>query len=179
MKVAIREIWELLQESNAIVITSHVHPDGDAIGASLAMYHVLCSWGKKVSVFIDDHVPECFFVLPGVEAIREPEQENVAFDLLLLLDARMGRSGRVMEDIKAPVLNIDHHESNEGTAEYLFLNADCSSTCEILYRMFKEWGIPITKEIAMNLYAGIATDTGFLAFRCLLWVGLEAYPRIL
>ena len=163
---------------NDIIITSHVHPDGDAIGSSLAMYHVLRSLGKKATVLIDDHVPKCFSVLPGVQAIRRPGGEEEPPDLLLLLDARMGRSGRVMEHIQAPVLNIDHHASNDGTADDLFLDADSSSTCEILYRMFKEWGIPFTKEIAMNLYAGIATDTGFFRFENTTAASFEAAAEL-
>ena len=178
MEVAAQEIWELLQRSNDIIITSHVHPDGDAIGSSLAMYHVLRSLGKKATVLIDDHVPECYSVLPGIQAIRRPGGEGETPDLLLLLDARMGRSGRVMEHIQAPVLNIDHHASNDGTADYVFLDADSSSTCEILYRMFKEWGIPFTKEIAMNLYVGIATDTGFFRFENTTASSLEAAAEL-
>lgn len=164
VKVQVQEIWSLFSQRHRIAITSHIHPDGDAIGSCLAMYHVLRSQGKYVSVIIDDHVPDSFSVLPGTECIRSVGEGAGEADLLILLDARMGRAGRVTDAVRAPVLNIDHHASNDGAADYLFLDAECSSTCEILYRMFKEWQIPITKEIAMGLYAGIATDTGFFRF---------------
>ena len=164
MHVTSQKIWELLHASGTIAITSHIRPDGDAIGSCLAMYHALRSQGKKVSVIIDDHVPDCFSILPGAECIRTVEEGAGEADILVLLDARMGRAGRVTDIVKAPILNIDHHASNDGTVDYLFLDAERSSTCEILYRMFKEWQISITKEIAMSLYAGIATDTGFFRF---------------
>ena len=158
-----RDIWELFQRSQRIDITSHIHPDGDAVGSSLAMYHWLRSLGKDVRIVIDDHVPECFSVLPGMEVIQSSVEEGEA-DMLLLLDARMGRAGRVTDSVGAPVLNIDHHASNDGSADYLFLDAESSSTCEILFRMFLEWKVPVTKEIAMCLYAGVTTDTGFFRF---------------
>ena len=164
MHVTSQKIWELLHASDTIAITSHIHPDGDAIVSCLAMYHALRSQGKKVSVIIDDHVPDWFSILPGADCIRTVEEGTGEADLLVLLDVRMGRAGRVTDAVRAPVLNIDHHASNDGATDYLFLDAESSSTCEILYRMFKEWKVPVTKEIAMSLYAGIATDTGFFRF---------------
>lgn len=164
MNVTVQEAWNLLQKSRKIAITSHIHPDGDAVGSSLAMYHYLKSLGKEVAVVIEDRPPEWVFVLPGAKTIQTAEEYIGNPELLILLDARMGRAGSVTEKIKVPILNIDHHATNDGAADYLFLNADSSSTCEILYRMFCEMDIIITKEMAINLYAGVATDTGFFRF---------------
>lgn len=164
MKVSFQDIRRQMDSIRCAVITSHIHPDGDAVGSVLAMYHVLRFLGKDVSVVMADHVPDCFSLLPGVEVIKSAGEEPGKADLLILLDARMGRCGGVTDAIEAPVLNIDHHVSNDGAADYLFLDPDGSSTCEILYRMFREWDVPMTREIAMDLYAGIATDTGFFRF---------------
>ena len=81
-----------------------------------------------------------------------------------MLDARINRSGGVCEKISAPILNIDHHVSNDGKADWLLLEPDASSTCEIIYKLLVDGGIDIDERIAMCLYAGIATDTGFFRF---------------
>ena len=161
-RVSIKKALDILKGVNSIVITSHIHPDGDAIGASLAMYHALRSLGKSARIVINDNVPKCFAILDGYDSIVRSTDDKA--DLILLLDTRLNRSGGVCEKGGASILNIDHHVSNDGKADWLLLEPDASSTCEIIYKMFVEDGIPIDERIAMCLYAGIATDTGFFRF---------------
>lgn len=164
MQIAMRDIRKALEESESILITSHLHPDGDAIGSCLALYHVLKNMGKEVQVALDDHVPEIYDILPGFEIIQRYEGEPLQADLVVLLDARLGREGRVCATVSAPVLNIDHHASNDMSADYAYVEPEASATAEILYGIFREWGVALTEEIASCLYLGIATDTGFFAF---------------
>lgn len=160
--VSTKKALDILKGVNSIVITAHIHPDGDAVGAALAMYHALRSIGKSARICINDDVPQCFSVLNGCDQIQRSVNDKA--DLILLLDARLNRSGGVCEKVGAPVLNIDHHFSNDRKADWLLIEPDASSTCEIIYKMFVECDISIDADIAMCLYTGIATDTGFFRF---------------
>lgn len=164
MQIEMNDIKEILAGADNILLSSHIHPDGDAIGSCLALAHVLKGMGKKVLVVIDDHVPEIYDILPGFGEIQRYEGQPLDADLVVLLDARLGREGRVCSAVSAPVLNIDHHASNDLSADYTYVEADASATAEVLYKLFKEWGVALTVEIASCLYTGIATDTGFFAF---------------
>ena len=164
MQIGMRDIRKTLEESENILITSHIHPDGDAIGSCLALYHVLKNMGKEVQMVIDDHLPEIYDILPGFETIQRYEGQPLTADLTVLLDARPGREGRVCSSCSAPVLNIDHHISNECVADYVYLDGEAAATAEILCGLFHVWGIALDAEIASCLYMGIATDTGFFAF---------------
>ena len=76
MNVSLGEAAELMSDARTIVITAHVHPDGDAIGSSLGLMHFLRSQGKEVQVLIDDDIPAIFDILPGYELIEKPDPER-------------------------------------------------------------------------------------------------------
>ena len=164
MQIERGDIRKYIDGVDNILLTSHVHPDGDAIGSCLALYHVLKGMGKEVQVVIDDHAPEIFDILPGFGEIQRYEGQQLEADLVVLLDARPGREGRVCSAVSAPVLNIDHHASNDMSADYAYVEPEASATAEMLYNIFREWGVALTEETASCLYLGIATDTGFFAF---------------
>ena len=164
MQIGLGDIRKYLEKAENILITSHIHPDGDAIGSCLALYHVLKNMGKEVQVVLDDHVPEIYDILPGFEIIQRYEGQPLKADLVVLLDARPGREGRVGSGCPAPVLNIDHHVSNACKAAYAYVDGEAAATSEILYGLFREWGVSIDAGLASCLYLGIATDTGCFAF---------------
>ncbi|MBQ7496674.1 MAG: DHH family phosphoesterase, partial [Selenomonas sp.] len=132
MEIRFTDIRQYIDETSSILITSHIHPDGDAIGSCLAMYHVLKGMGKEVQVVIDDHVPDIYDILPGFGEIQKYAGQPLAADLVVLLDARPGREGRVCSAVSAPVLNIDHHVSNDGSADYTYVEPEASATAEVL-----------------------------------------------
>lgn len=162
---SLNDVKKQLEKADQIIITSHIHPDGDAIGSCLALTNVLEGLGKTVQVVIDDHVPEIYDILPGFENIQRYEGQPLTADLIVLLDARPGREGRVCSRCPAPVLNIDHHVSNECTADYAYVDGEAAATAEILCGLLHEWGIDLDADVASCLYMGIATDTGFFAFQ--------------
>ena len=165
MRLTLEETLAILQESGKVIITSHVNPDGDALGSCLALAHYLKDRGKDVSVLIDDEVPKGFLVLPGAEKITAPgENEHYQADLLVVLDASLDRIGKVGEAVSAPVVNIDHHPTNDGKAERLYLDGERAATAEIIYQLLELAGGEFDKDIAMALYTGLATDTGFFRF---------------
>lgn len=158
-----RETAALLKEAKKLVLVSHVSPDGDTLGSTLALGAALRAMGKEVILNVDDEMPDVFKFLPGIEAFRRfSPEERIEADLLVVMDASSAdRAGNAMEVVKAPaVVNIDHHKTNTEFADYLHLDIQAAATCEIMYTLLKEMDVPFTKEIAICLYEGLYTDTG-------------------
>ena len=76
MKISLKETADALRKAKKLVITAHVNPDGDAVGSSLGLMHVLRAMGKEVQVLLDDDIPAIFSVLPGYEVIEKPEKDG-------------------------------------------------------------------------------------------------------
>ena len=168
MQIDLKEAAAKIQAANNIIVTAHINPDGDAIGSSLALMLILKVLGKNVRVFIDDNIPPNFGILPHVGDIEHPIEINeteIQADLLVILDTQPDRIGRVLNLVKAPILNIDHHITNEGkTVDWLYLNDNAAASCEIIFDLSQYLPIKINEEIAHCLYTGLATDTGFFNY---------------
>ena len=113
-----------------------------------------------MQVLIDDDIPDAFGFLPGIEVIAKPDEEKYQADLLVLLDVSMDRVGRVIERCPAPILNIDHHITNDEKADYLYLDADRAATAEIVYQLAGALQVVPDKAAATCIYTGMSTDTG-------------------
>ena len=167
-KITLSQTAQILLQSDRLVLAAHINPDGDAIGSSLGLMHALRSLGKEVAVYIDDNIPRIFSVLPGCEEIKRPPDDLSGDKLrparLVILDASVDRVNRVKDMVDAPILNIDHHVSNDGAADELYLDADRAATAEIVYELVKEMGVAFDYNIATCLYTGIATDSGFFRY---------------
>lgn len=165
MKISLPETIDTLLRAKKIVLTAHVNPDGDAIGSTLGLMHFLHNLGKETLVLIDDDIPATFKVLPGYECLQRPEEgKKIAADLLVALDVSLDRIGIVGDVVAAPTLNIDHHPTNDEKADNLYLDGSRAATAEIIYQLIEKANGNFTKEIAMCLYTGIATDTGWFRF---------------
>ena len=157
------ETGELLKQANKIVIVSHVSPDGDTLGSSLALMHTLRSLGKEVVMNVDDDIPAVYSFLPGIQEYRRfAAGESVEADLLVVIDASSAdRAGNAMEAVNAlAVLNIDHHKTNTHFADYLYLDADAAATAEIIYSLLQTMAVPLNIDVATCIYEGLYTDTG-------------------
>lgn len=165
MKITLQLAAAKLRASDNILVTAHVNPDGDAIGSTLAMLQILRAMGKNVAAYIDDKIPKNFTVMPFAEEIRQPrEDEKFSADLLLILDTSPDRIGKVKNLTDAPILNIDHHITNNGDEGDLYVDANAAATCEIIFQLCKELDAEISKNVAVCLYTGLATDTGFFNY---------------
>ena len=123
--ITLKEAAAKMLEAENLVITTHVNPDGDALGSSLALYQMLVRLGKNVEVLIDDDVPESFGFLPDIEAIQKPEKESYPADYLIMLDVSKDRIGQVLNKCQAPSINIDHHRTNDGEQLQQVMHGDC------------------------------------------------------
>ncbi|MDT8901341.1 DHH family phosphoesterase [Anaeroselena agilis] len=164
MEISLRHVANMLNEAERIVITAHIHPDGDSLGSMLALYASLAAQGKKVWLLLDDEVPAVYRFLPGAELIRRPEGKMEA-DLLVVLDASdADRVTAVVEAVRAKTLNIDHHISNTKFTDYWYIDSQAAATGEIILDLLHLMKLEITADIAVNLFTAIATDCGFFRY---------------
>lgn len=165
MDFSLEQTATLLQQSNTIVLTAHMQPDGDCLGSMLALNHYLVSLGKNVKMILDDDIPALYKFLPGCQTIVKPTSRVMSADLLVVLDASdIERIGKVKEHVEAPILNIDHHVSNTKFADYWYINQRSAATGEIILQLIALLNGNVTPDIATCLYTAIATDCGFFRY---------------
>jgi phosphoesterase RecJ-like protein len=165
------DIRKRIAAAQNIMVTTHLRPDGDAVGSLLGLGLALEDAGKTVQMVSLDGVPSTFKHLPGSARVhKKPEDE---FDLSIALDcADHTRAGNVFESLGKPGINIDHHITNDHFAEINLIEAEQAATCAILFDHLADWGLKLTRDIASALLTGIITDT--LGFRT-----TSTTPRVL
>jgi bifunctional oligoribonuclease and PAP phosphatase NrnA len=162
------DIAAALRGARSVLVASHMRPDGDALGSTLAMAIHLRGLGKSVAAWNEDGVPEKFRYLPGHGDLVAPPPGRHDFDCVVALDtSSRARLGSVLESLgSAPVwINIDHHVSNEHFGTINCIDPTAPATGQILFEFFEALGIPLAGGIAENLFAAIATDTGSFQYR--------------
>ncbi len=174
----IKEIKELLATPKNVVIVPHRNPDGDAIGASLAIYNYLKKYNHNVTVVAPNDYPDFLKWLPNSKEVLKFDMQNrqskKAIDeasIIFLLDFNaLHRVGSDMEntlkDFIGTFIMIDHHQEPDSVAKYLFTDTSICSTCQMVYHFFEKLDAidTIDKSIATSLYTGIMTDTGSFRF---------------
>ncbi|GAB6045390.1 bifunctional oligoribonuclease/PAP phosphatase NrnA [Caminibacter profundus] len=150
--------YEKIKEAKAIVLISHVNPDGDALGSSLSMYTILKKMGKKVSVFnVTKPLPQYLDFLPNFNKVTNKLPDN--FDLMISFDC--GSFDRLgIEEKPKFLINIDHHISNTNYGDINIIDSNAASTSQVVYNFCKYNNIEIDKESAICMYTALVTDTG-------------------
>lgn len=161
------QIIDVIQKSSKIAITSHVNPDGDNVGASLALCLALQKLDKQVEFLLDDAIPTVYRFLKGAREVQHYSSfADLDFDLVISMDCGdLDRLGRVKElAVKTQLVNIDHHISNTRFGNINLVEENASATAEIAYKLIKSMGIFIDKDMAECIYTGIVTDTGMFQY---------------
>jgi phosphoesterase RecJ-like protein len=169
------EIREALRGKRRILVASHLRPDADAYGSTIAVALWLLSEGHEVTAWNEDGMLSKFSFLPSSELVTAPTAEPVAFDAVLALDTSVkNRLGTVLGAVAdSPLwICIDHHRSNEGYGDLNLIDATRPATGQILAEGFFSEGITVTPEMATNLFAAISTDTGSFQYE---GTGAETY----
>ena len=161
MRAEAAAILKLIKASRNVLMVSHKDADGDTLGSALATCDVVAAMGKSVAMRVPPPVPQLYSFLPGFELINQ--EEGSPPDLVLVMDSsnldRLSDTlGELPDDTR--LVNIDHHVSNTMFGQVNLVVAGASSTAEVTFDLFKEWGVEITPAAATNLYCGIFTDTG-------------------
>jgi bifunctional oligoribonuclease and PAP phosphatase NrnA len=151
------KIQDRIIKAQRIGITTHIRPDGDAIGSVLGMGLSLQAIGKDVQMVLRDGVSQTFRHLEGSEQFKQ--KFEVECDLYIALDCSdLKRAGGVL-DSKPVGLAVDHHITNENFAELNYVNPEAVATCAILAEKLPTWGLPINREVARALLTGILSDS--------------------
>ncbi|HWZ95912.1 MAG TPA: bifunctional oligoribonuclease/PAP phosphatase NrnA [Opitutaceae bacterium] len=149
-----------------IVVIGHARPDGDCIGAQVALARVLIALGLDAVCANPDVVPRRLrFLTPGLAFHRPDDLGKFDYTALYVDCADHGRAGeKLKKRFPLPFASVDHHLSNVGFAEHNFMDAGSSATCEILAGLFLDNHLPVDRLAAQALYVGILTDTGQFRF---------------
>ncbi len=149
-------IRELLHNADNILLTSHIRPDGDAIGSLLGLGLALMATGKDVQMVLADGLPATFKHLSGADQVLTDAQQD--YDLAVTVDCSdLERTGGTLGE-RQPDINIDHHITNLNYARHNLVE-DKAATASIIAEHLKDWDLPITTPAAEALLTGIITDT--------------------
>jgi len=160
------EILDAIRRAKTICVVGHVRPDGDCIGSQVGLALALQNFGKQVTVWNQDSVPQKLRFMVPYGLVRKPEAGR-KFDLVIATDcASFERLGTVGKAIGEPrdFINIDHHESNTRYAKLNWVSARVPATGELIYELLKHAGWPVTPAIADCLFTAISTDTGSFGY---------------
>jgi phosphoesterase RecJ-like protein len=149
-----------IRKRQRFVITSHVRPDGDAIGSSLAMAYALRGLGKQVRVVFRDEPPGPLQVFPGVSDIEVSGRVDDPADAVIVMESGDLKRTGVEGLERGFVINIDHHLGNTMYGSLNWFDLSAAACGEMVFDLVKELGAPLTPEIATHVYVAILTDTG-------------------
>ncbi len=161
--IALRQIVEPILHADTFAIVAHLHPDGDALGSALALYHALNSLKKHtVHVFCHDPVPEIYRFLPGSEVVCSEDQPRTTYDMAIVCDmSQLSRAGKFEPLIRSArtIVQVDHHVPLERFTDLRLVDTRAAATAELAYKLIRALKVPLTPEIATCLMTGIVTDT--------------------
>ncbi|PIZ46442.1 hypothetical protein COY32_03335 [candidate division WWE3 bacterium CG_4_10_14_0_2_um_filter_41_14] len=166
-------IKSAIDSSQNILLCLHPHADGDSVGSTFALFHLLTNMGKHPVVIAgdNDQLPEYLLFLPGVSNLVNKSFSQISitdFDLFISCDASspqmISTNSPPTFPLSIPTIIIDHHETNTLYGQINCVEKELGSTCEILAKLFSDWNVSITNEIATCLFTGIWTDTGGLIY---------------
>ncbi len=168
--------WEstkaIIRVNRAFVVATHIFPDGDALGAELALAQILRKLGKKVLVVNDHPVPKAYrFLDPrGSAKVYTPRMARriATCDSAFVVDVgsleRLGHVGEEINRSGMPTVCIDHHKTNDRFADVNIIDTSVASTGELIHDLAKTLRIPLTPTVATCLFVATATDTGWFRF---------------
>lgn len=173
----VQKAKHLLLNSENVALISHEGPDGDALGATLALADFLKVIGKNVRVMYPDAFPSFLSWMPGADECLVYEEDKEACesflketDLIVMVDfnqtKRMGGLAEIVTQIDVKKLLLDHHPNPDNFADVTISYTQIASSSEIVFRLICRGGFfdDIGKECAECIYTGMMTDTGSFTF---------------
>jgi bifunctional oligoribonuclease and PAP phosphatase NrnA len=175
----IQKLADLLAIPSEVVITTHYNPDGDAIGSSLALYHLLNRLNHRVSLIVPNDIPAFLKWIPGSQEMQIYKERPEACDdlirnakVIFSIDYNAFSRVKLFENqlinASAQKILIDHHPFPDSVYDITFSETSVSSTSEMIFRLVDSINLnnKIDADIASCLLVGIMTDTGSFSYSC-------------
>lgn len=158
------QVIELIEKHERFAVTSHIRPDGDSLGSSLALCWILRGLGKNAEVIMCDQVPHAYAKLPGADDVRVVPDVDHNYDAVFVIECSdVTRPG--LPKLKDQfVVNIDHHSTTALFGNVNWIDSTAAAVGEMIYNLAKAIGARITPELASCVYAALLTDTGSFHF---------------
>ena len=166
-------LHQFIARHHKFLLTTHINPDGDAIGSEVAFARMLRALGKSARVLNDSPTPHAFAWL-GAEAPVEVYTEELAearfseADALIVLDTgnkqRIGRLADHIQRHAIAVAVVDHHVTHEGFGSVNVIEPACAAAAVLVFELMLEAGVEIDEVAADALFVGLATDTGHFRY---------------
>jgi phosphoesterase RecJ-like protein len=164
---------EIIHAHERFLLTSHIRPDCDALGSELGMALILEALGKRVTIVNGmETPPNIAFIDPDKrikvigESIHLEDLDDI--EVLMVLDtsawAQLGPMGDVLRATKAKKIVVDHHVSEDDLEAEAFKNTSAEATGRLVVEAAEALGVALTPEMAMPIFAALATDTGWFRF---------------
>ena len=160
----LKEVLNEIGRRERFLLTSHARPDGDAVGSVLACWQILRQLGKEAQVVMADPVPVIYRPLPFADSIVPAREIHSGFDAAIILECDSVQRTRLEGLDGRFLINIDHHSSARPFAHVNWIDPHACATAEMVYRLARQAGVPISPEIATCLYTAVLTDTGSFSF---------------
>ena len=161
----VTEVLKQIERRERFVLTSHARPDGDAVGYVLACSQILRAMGKEAQVVLADGVPRIYRPLPFTDTVIERTEINGDYEAAIVLECDSIQRTRLEGLDRKFLISIDHHLSGRPFAHVNWIDPAACATGELVYRLARQAGVPISPEVATCLYTAVMTDTGSFMFQ--------------
>ena len=165
------KILEKIEKAKKILVNCHRGPDSDSVGSALALSGVLKNLGKEVLIVCPSDIPADLRFLSGADSIKRVNFSAFdfsAFDLFLAIDSSTYSMVTGLKDNDKPSIDtimIDHHYSSDKFGKINLVDAKTTSTGEMLFKIFEDWGVKVDQVVAECLLTGIIGDTGSFQYQ--------------
>lgn len=158
------DLLKKINSTSSFILNPHRGPDLDSVAAVAAMSMILKQLGKTVDIYCVEQIPSVYKFVHEVDKTRVCDLSKIEiknYDYWIALDFNTWGQGGAETEPEIPVLYIDHHPYFGLDNELSITDDNASSTCELLYLIFEDWGIEINNRLATILLSGISYDTNY------------------
>ena len=161
-----RDIKRIIRSHHHFLLTTHLNPDGDGIGAACALTELLLQMGKKVRFVCDSPIPRKFAFLDyhGTHEIYHPLSDYNDIEVMIVLDThkreRIGDLAQLIDRKGLTSICIDHHEIAESFTPNLAMDPKACSVGAMIYSLYSDSGFELNIRAATGIYTSVVCDTG-------------------
>jgi phosphoesterase RecJ-like protein len=165
VEAALGRAARAIANASRVTLVCHVNPDGDALGSTLGLHHVLRAAGvDSVASFPSPFVVAPHYrELPGLDLLTPPQLVDLEPEVLVTFDCgSLDRLGELETSAKAAgeLVVVDHHASNERYGTINVIDVDAAASGVLVRRLISRLDLPLTRDAAICLYAALVCDTG-------------------